>query len=69
LAVNEAVAHLGVRMMVGFKRRFDRNFQKVREAIADGAVGTLLTFSASPAAIQGRRRNPIYARPAAFSSI
>lgn len=38
-AANEAVARGGVRMMVGFNRRFDPNFLKVRETIAAGLVG------------------------------
>jgi myo-inositol 2-dehydrogenase / D-chiro-inositol 1-dehydrogenase len=36
---NEEVARRGVRMMVGFQRRFDPNFLKVRETIAAGRVG------------------------------
>jgi myo-inositol 2-dehydrogenase/D-chiro-inositol 1-dehydrogenase len=38
-AINEEVARRGVRMMVGFNRRFDPNFLKVRETIAGGLVG------------------------------
>ena len=38
-AVNEEVSRRGVRMMVGFNRRFDPNFLKVRETIAAGLVG------------------------------
>ena len=38
-AVNEEVARRGVRMMVGFNRRFDQNFLRVRETIAAGQVG------------------------------
>ena len=38
-AANEEVARRGVRMMVGFQRRFDPNFLKVRETIAAGRVG------------------------------
>jgi myo-inositol 2-dehydrogenase / D-chiro-inositol 1-dehydrogenase len=38
-AANEEVARRGVRMMVGFNRRFDPNFLKVRETVAGGLVG------------------------------
>jgi len=38
-AANQEVARRGVRMMVGFNRRFDPNFLKVRETIATGLVG------------------------------
>src|ERR1039458_8048477 len=38
-AANEEVRRRGVRMMVGFNRRFDPNFLKVRETIARGLVG------------------------------
>jgi myo-inositol 2-dehydrogenase/D-chiro-inositol 1-dehydrogenase len=38
-AINEEVARRGIRMMVGFNRRFDPNFLKVRETIAGGLVG------------------------------
>lgn len=38
-AANEEVRRRGVKMMVGFNRRFDPNFLKVRETIAGGLVG------------------------------
>ena len=38
-SANEEVGRRGVRMMVGFNRRFDPNFLKVRETIAAGLVG------------------------------
>jgi len=38
-AANQDVARCGVRMMVAFNRRFDPNFLKVRETIAEGLVG------------------------------
>ena len=38
-AANDEVARCGVPMMVGFNRRFDPNFLKVRETIAAGKVG------------------------------
>ena len=38
-AANQEVSRRGVRMMVGFNRRFDPNFLKVRETIAGGLVG------------------------------
>jgi len=37
--INEEISRRGVRMMVGFNRRFDPNFLKVRETIASGLVG------------------------------
>jgi myo-inositol 2-dehydrogenase / D-chiro-inositol 1-dehydrogenase len=38
-AANAEVSRSGVQMMVGFNRRFDPNFLKVREAIAGGLLG------------------------------
>lgn len=38
-AANEEVGRRGVQMMIGFNRRFDPNFLKVRETIAGGLVG------------------------------
>lgn len=38
-AANDEVARSGVRMMIGFNRRFDPHFQKIRETIAAGNVG------------------------------
>jgi myo-inositol 2-dehydrogenase/D-chiro-inositol 1-dehydrogenase len=38
-AANEEVSRRGVQMMVGFNRRFDPNFLKVRETIVAGLVG------------------------------
>lgn len=38
-AANEEVSRRGVPMMVGFNRRFDANFLKVREIVASGRVG------------------------------
>ena len=38
-AVLEAVKKAGVKYQVGFNRRFDRNFKKVRETVQSGAVG------------------------------
>ncbi len=35
-----AVEQAGVRLFVGFNRRFDPNFARVRERIAEGAIGT-----------------------------
>jgi myo-inositol 2-dehydrogenase/D-chiro-inositol 1-dehydrogenase len=35
----EAVRKAGVTLQVGFNRRFDRDFQSVRDAIVDGKVG------------------------------
>lgn len=34
-----AVAAAGVKLQIGFNRRFDHNFRKVREMVAAGAVG------------------------------
>ncbi len=38
--VLEAVDRAGVKLMVGFNRRFDHNFRRVRELVQAGAVGT-----------------------------
>ncbi len=35
----QAVAHSGMKFQVGFNRRFDANFQRVRQAIEDGEIG------------------------------
>jgi myo-inositol 2-dehydrogenase / D-chiro-inositol 1-dehydrogenase len=35
-----AVERAGVKMQVGFNRRFDANFERVRRAIASGEIGT-----------------------------
>ncbi len=37
--INHAVEKCGVQLMVGFNRRFDPNFQKVRETVTSGKVG------------------------------
>ncbi len=39
LEINDAVRKCGVQLMVGFNRRFDPNFEKVRELVATGKVG------------------------------
>lgn len=38
-AVLEAVKKAGIKYQVGFNRRFDHNFKKVRELIKDGKIG------------------------------
>ena len=35
----DAVAKAGVKLQVGFNRRFDKSFQKVREIVASGEIG------------------------------
>ena len=35
----EAVEQAGVKLMIGFNRRFDPNFQRVREIVAAGEIG------------------------------
>jgi len=35
----EVVNNVGVKLMIGFNRRFDRNFMRVREAVASGQIG------------------------------
>jgi myo-inositol 2-dehydrogenase/D-chiro-inositol 1-dehydrogenase len=37
--INEFVDRCGVRLMVGFNRRFDPNFRKVRETVTSGKIG------------------------------
>jgi myo-inositol 2-dehydrogenase/D-chiro-inositol 1-dehydrogenase len=39
-AVLAAVAKAGVKLQIGFNRRFDANFARVRQAIATGEIGT-----------------------------
>lgn len=39
--VLKAVKEAGVKYQVGFNRRFDRNFKRVREVIKDGKIGDL----------------------------
>ena len=41
----QAVEDAGVQLLVGFQRRFDSNFAKVRDIVASGAIGDLRTFS------------------------
>ena len=36
----EAVDKAGVKLQIGFNRRFDPNFKRVREMVADGKIGT-----------------------------
>lgn len=36
----EAVKAAGVKLQVGFNRRFDHNFRRVRELVEDGQIGT-----------------------------
>ncbi|MDJ0757678.1 MAG: inositol 2-dehydrogenase [Ardenticatenaceae bacterium] len=38
-AALSAVERAGVKLMIGFNRRFDLNFQKVKETISSGAIG------------------------------
>jgi myo-inositol 2-dehydrogenase / D-chiro-inositol 1-dehydrogenase len=39
-AALEAVRKAGVKLQIGFNRRFDPNFRRVREMIAEGKIGT-----------------------------
>ena len=36
----EAVEQAGVKLQIGFNRRFDPNFKRVRDAVAEGELGT-----------------------------
>ncbi|MGC9349080.1 MAG: inositol 2-dehydrogenase [Anaerolineae bacterium] len=36
----EAVEEAGVKLMVGFNRRFDHNFRRIHDLVQDGVVGT-----------------------------
>lgn len=40
----EAVADAGVKLQIGFNRRFDANFQRVRQAIVQGEIGLTQQF-------------------------
>jgi myo-inositol 2-dehydrogenase / D-chiro-inositol 1-dehydrogenase len=42
-AIDEALAAVeraGVKLMIGFNRRFDSNHQRIKKAVADGEIGT-----------------------------
>ncbi|OSX69310.1 hypothetical protein BU14_1630s0003 [Porphyra umbilicalis] len=41
----EAVDKSGVKLLVGFQRRFDSNFQKVKSVVSSGAIGDVRTFT------------------------
>ena len=59
-AVNEAIAAVksaGVKLQVGFNRRFDPDFATVKEAVASGKIGT-------PHIIRITNRDPIRPDPA-----
>ncbi len=48
----EAVSQAGVKLQIGFNRRFDPSFKRVRDAVAGGKIGTphiLHIFSRDPA--------------------
>ena len=36
----DAVRQAGVKLQIGFNRRFDANFRRIRDAVADGRIGT-----------------------------
>jgi hypothetical protein len=42
--VTQAAEAAGVRLILGFQRRFDNNFQAVKRQIEAGAIGGLRTF-------------------------
>jgi len=42
-AINQAVAKADVRLQLGFMRRFDKGFQRVKEVIASGELGAVMT--------------------------
>ena len=41
----EAVERAGIPVMIGFNRRFDAGFQRARESVADGSIGTLMLIA------------------------
>lgn len=41
----EAVSKAGVRLLVGFQRRFDSNFMRVKAEVEAGAIGEVRTFN------------------------
>ena len=45
--VIEEVGRSGILVQVGFQRRFDAGYRAAREAVASGAVGTILTVRAA----------------------
>lgn len=57
-----AVADAGVQLQIGFNRRFDANFRRVREAVAGGEIGEphilhLISRDPSPPPIEYVRRS------------
>lgn len=58
VSVMQAVDAAGVQLLVGFQRRFDSNFAKVKALVSAGAIGDLRTF-----AIKSRDPSP---PPAAY---
>ena len=65
-AVLAAVAQAGVKLQIGFNRRFDANFARVRQAIVAGEIGAPRCCT-SPAAIPARRPSPTSRYPAVCS--
>ena len=63
-----AVAKAGVKLQVGFNRRFDANFRRVRCAVETGEIGHQRSCTSS-AVTQGRRPCPTSRSPAACSWI
>ena len=51
-----AVAKAGVKLQIGFNRRFDANFARVRQAIVGGEIGTPPCCTSSAATPARRRR-------------
>ena len=61
-----AVKQAGVKLQIGFNRRFDANFARVRQAVVSGEIGTPRCCTSS-AATPRRRRSPTSACRAACS--
>ena len=59
-----AVENAGVKLQLGFNRRFDPNFARVRQAIVSGEIGSR-TCCTSSAAIRRRHQSPMSKFPAA----
>ena len=60
----EAVKKAGVKLQIGFNRRFDSNFRRVRTGSGEGGDRTAVPDASSSAAIPRRRRSRIFARRA-----
>ena len=67
-AIN-AAKEAGVKLQIGFCRRFDHNHRAVYDMVRDGKVAARSTSSRFPPAIRSRLRYPMLRFPAVSSTI